>query len=217
MRSMVMKSRSAHRSLVLAFALALCPIAAQSSVNVSGAISAAALPSSTNPFNDWYAGSGVSLGFRIAYSGPMKLAYRFMGIDGQTSSALTVNLTTLSAGTFDFNAMMGAQDVPPGSPQVDRSLVLSMSQTPASFLSSPVPSPMSLANPVQSSAPLHQSEIRVEEDGLRFGMNSSIEGDYAEMTVDVNIQVQAVPEPHEWAFMMTGLGVIAASIRRRRS
>lgn len=208
--------RSVRAGLAIGLALAICPLSAQSSINLPSAVGAQTSPSSSNPFNDWHAGYGVSLGFRIAYSGPMKLAYSFIGRDGLTSSALTVNLTTLSAGTFDFNAVMGAQDPAPGSPPMDRSLVLSMTQTPANFLSSAVAAPMMAADPLSRSAPLHQSEVQVDQDGLRFGMNSSIEGDYVDMTVDVNIQVQAVPEPHEWAFMMAGLGAIAAASRRRR-
>ena len=134
--------RSVRAGLAIGLALAICPLAAQSSINLPGAVGAQTSPSSSNPFNDWHAGYGVSLGFRIAYSGPMKLAYSFIGRDGLTSSALTVNLTTLSAGTFDFNAVMGAQDPAPGSPPMDRSLVLSMTQTPANFLSSAVAAPM---------------------------------------------------------------------------
>jgi hypothetical protein len=51
-------------------------------------------------------------------------------------------------------------------------------------------------------------------DSMNLVFQSSIDGDRG--AILDNIQIAAVPEPHEWAMMLAGLGLVGWAARRRR-
>jgi hypothetical protein len=59
--------------------------------------------------------------------------------------------------------------------------------------------------------------LLLDDSGLQFGTSGSIDNDYDDMIVEVSVQTQPVPEPHEWLFMASGLAAMTAFFRRRRS
>ena len=46
---------------------------------------------------------------------------------------------------------------------------------------------------------------------------AAIAGDDFDHTVNVNIVAAPVPEPESWAMLLAGLGIIGATVRRRRA
>jgi hypothetical protein len=207
-----------HAGLVFSVLLAASPGHAQAQTPLTPALTIVGGTSATlNPFNDWYAGRSVRLGAQLALSGPATVTYRFLGREAGFDNAFEVNGLTVFR-----NSDLGTSLASP----TDRSFEVKagvldfafrMNDGPVKFLSNgsnsagSVPGFGILGNDGQ------RVTLLLDDSGRQFGTSGSIDDDYDDMIVEVSIQTQPVPEPHEWLFMVAGLAAMTGFAKRRRS
>lgn len=203
--------------VVSAFAVAL-PMQARAEASAAPMLTIVGGTSATlNPFNDWYAGRTVRLGAQLAVSGSATVTYRFLGREAGFNNAFEA-----SGMTVFRNSDLGSSMVAP----TDRSFAVKagvldfgfrMNDGPVNFLSNGSNSAGSVPGFGILGSDGQRVTLLLDDSGRQFGTSGSIDNDYDDMIVEVSIQTQPVPEPHEWLFMMSGLAAIAGFARRRKS
>ena len=194
--------RRALLPLVFAFAVAPAQTHAQSTTNVSMSVSTKT-PESSNPFNDLSLGRGIQFGLQLAFTGPFSFTYSFVS---HGAAQIT---------DFSFNAAMSSGSSAPATSLMD--LSFSFNQTPVNFLS--VAMNVGDKNPVggDRGSDIQKTAFQTVDRGLHFGASGEMNDQTFDLAVDVGVQTQPVPEPHEWLFMVAGLAAMTGFAKRRRS